>query len=94
MKYYSEKTKKLYDSEEDLEKSEASYAAKELELAKTKEARASRAKEVEDAYKAYTEAGDKYMKLRNQFVKDYGSYHATYNSVWVNPKSLFDIFFN
>ena len=70
MKYYSEKTKKLYDSEEELNKAEVALSEKELETKKLRDERAKRAKEVDDAY-------NKYVELLKAFVKDYHYYHRS-----------------
>lgn len=67
MKYYSEQTKKLYDSKAELEKAEKDFEEKKAAELKKKEAREARAKEVADAY-------NKYIELFNAFVKDYGYY--------------------
>jgi uncharacterized membrane protein len=67
MKYYSEQTKKLYDSPEELAKAEKDFEEKKAAELKKKEARETRAKEVADAY-------NKYVELFNAFVKDYGYY--------------------
>lgn len=83
MKYYSDKTRKLYDTEEDLLKAEELLAQKEIEEKKKMESRKSRAKEVEDAYKHY-------LDLLDKFIKDYGSFHTTLTQL---PKSLFDFWF-
>jgi len=83
MKYYSEKTQKLYNSEEALIKAEAALnKAQEEEKAK-KEVRAKRAKEVQEAF-------DNYKKLLKDFIKDYGYFHTTIN----DAESLFDFLFN
>lgn len=94
MKYYSEITKKPYDTVDDLKKAEAEIlASKEKEDAK-KAARAKEAKEVEEAmdvakkaqeaaYVARKAANDKL----NEFCKKYGSYHATYRGL----SNIFDI---
>ena len=70
MKYYSEQTKKLYESQEDLEKAEKEFEEKKAAELKKKEAREARAKEVADAY-------NKYVELFNAFVKDYGDYRKS-----------------
>lgn len=82
MKFYSEVTKGFYDSAKSCEEAEKEYN-KALDEKKEKEKalkakRKTRAKELEDAYKAIKEAEKKYSKLRNQFIKDYGSYHMTF----------------
>lgn len=68
---------------------------------KLKAERATRAKEVEDAFKAITTANKKYQDLLNAFVKDYGSYHCTIsdsdsntnNMSWKLLDDLFSTFF-
>lgn len=91
MKYYSEKTNKLYESAGALEVAEKELADKEAEKAKLSETKKIRAKEVEDAYKEVVEArkkardiireaDDKYNELKNKFVEDFGSYHMTYSA--------------
>ena len=103
MKFYSEVTKRLYDSQDELTTDERKVATAEAEKkaaeAKKSAERAARAKEVEDAYKAEVEAHAKYSKLRNQFVDDYGSFHMSYTTstpeVEVrSPYTLFDALFN
>lgn len=103
MKFYSDITKKLYDTSEALKKDEKavtnSEAEKKAAEAKKSAERAARAKEVEDAYKAEVEAHAKYIKLRNQFVDDYGSFHMSYTTSTpevevYSPYTLFDTLFN
>lgn len=91
MKYYSEKTNKLYESADALEAAEKELADKEVEKAKLSEAKKARAKEVEDAYEKVVEArkkardlikaaDDEYNSKKNKFIADYGSYHMTYSA--------------
>lgn len=84
MKYYSDITKKFYDTVKECEKAETDYkASKEKEkAAKEKKAaeRKKRASEVEDAYFAMIEAQNVYNKLKNEFIKDYGYYHVSYSN--------------
>lgn len=95
MKFYSEKLDKLFDTqelcaeaEEAHEKALAEAENKKLKLA---EERANRAKEVEDLYKAAVEAKKAYDEKLREFLKDYGSFHATFKNV--DPFfSLFDWF--
>lgn len=80
--FYSEVLNKYYNSEEACLQAEKEYAEKlaaqqEAEK-KAKETKAARAKEIEDAYKAYVESEKKYLELRNSFIKDYGQFHMTY----------------
>lgn len=88
MKFYSEVTKKLYDTEADLndaenaiKKTESENKAKEIKL---KNERAARAKVVNEAFKDYRKAKEiarkKYSDanaLLDAFVKDYGTYHVS-----------------
>ena len=86
MKFYSELTKKLYDTQEDLHKAE-------IALTKSKADRAERAKEVEKALKEANEANKKANKLLQEFVKDYGSFKTTIKDENVDANSMFwDVF--
>ena len=85
MKFYSEKLDKLFDTqelcaeaEEAHEKALAEAENKKLKLA---EERATRAKEVEDLYKTAIEAKKAYDEKLREFLKDYGSFHATFKNV-------------
>ena len=81
MKYFSEITGALYDTQEALDKDEAKIKAAEKAKAdaqaKKKAERASRAKEVDKALKAADEATEKARKLLDAFLEDYGSYHTS-----------------
>ena len=100
MKYYSEVTSKLYNTEEQLAIAEKNVKKmqeiKEKAEKEKKEARAARAKEVEEAFKAAKEAQVKANKLLSAFTKDYGYFHMSYSK---NDKAneedynLFDILF-
>lgn len=84
MKYYSEITRKYYDTESECIEAEKTHNAA-LEEAKAKKdaliaARKDRAKEIEEAYAAVRAAEKKYNKLRTDFIKDYGSFHMTFTS--------------
>ena len=84
MKYYSELTNTLYDSEQAL--TEAETELKKIEERKRaeeklkKETRAKRAKEVEEALKVANEAQTKAITLLKAFIKDYGYFHASYTT--------------
>ena len=84
MKFFSEVTKKLYDSEKDLAMAEAEVKAAEvqkLEAEKAKKmARATRAKEVEKALKEANEAQAKAIKMLKEFTNDYGYFHMSYST--------------
>ena len=95
MKYWSETLNKVFDTEAECQAAEEEHAAKKAEAEARKnalvEARANRAKEVEDAYKAAVAAKKNYDDLLKAFLKDYGSFHATFKDV--DPFfSLFDWF--
>lgn len=99
MKYFSEKTKKFYETSEDcvaaetaFDEEQARIAAEQKALAET---RKERAKEVEDAYKMANEWTNKYLKLRSEFVKDFGSFHMTIrdSEIPVRFEDMFRLFF-
>lgn len=99
MKIYSEKTKQEYKTVEACLEAEAAYDKEQEDLKAKREAAAAekrvRAAEVEEAYKAATEAGAKYYELRDKFVKDYGYYHMTYRSpANISTRDIFDTIFN
>ena len=83
MKYYSDVTKILYDSEKDLVADETKVKEeaerKAAETKKKNETRATRAKEVQEALKAATAATDKAQELLSKFVKDYGYFHTSFS---------------
>ena len=106
MKYYGERTKRLYETVEECERAE--FEAKEKEnLAKIEKERKERelkekkekdaaerkvaAEKVEAARKAYIEAQHAYKSELESFCKAYGSYHYTATSADEVP-SLFDWF--
>ena len=70
MKYYSEITKKTYDTEKECLKAEEEVTIKS---AKRKAA----ADRVEDKYKAMKEAEKMYFDELDKFCKEYGTYHRT-----------------
>jgi seryl-tRNA synthetase len=79
--YYSDVTKKYYESEDALIAAETEVIKAQKAAEEKNKARKTRAQEVEDAYKSAVEAQKKYLELRNKFVKDYGSYHTTFNEI-------------
>ena len=89
MKYYSDLTKKLYETEDELK-------AAEVELTKSKADRAEKAKEVTEAIKAATEATKKANQMLSDFVKEYGSFKTTLTDKDVDARdsfwSIFDKF--
>ena len=89
MKYYSEITKKVYDTEEALVKAEETKKAELAKVDELAQKKKERANEVRDAYqkvievrkkaqKEIEEIEKKYYALRDKFVEDYGSWHMTY----------------
>lgn len=94
MKYYSDETKKLYETEEALKAAEKAVFDAKQEKEKLKQQRSVRAKEVEDAFKAVEEAQTHAYKLLNDFTKDYGSFHMSWSNNAKKPYfPLFDILF-
>lgn len=98
--YCNQYTDELFDTEEKARESERKYleakAAKEKAEAERKAAlekknseRAARAKEVEEALKAFTDARKNYVEKLNAFCKDYGSFHTTVKGT--NPMDWFDL---
>ena len=73
MKYYSDVTKKLYESVDELKKAEAEITDKAA-------ARKKDAEKVEKAYNAYIEARKEYEKVLTEFCNKHGAYHKTYTS--------------
>ena len=79
--YYSDITKKYYESEKDLVAAENEVIKAQKAAEEKNKARKTRAQEVENAYKVAVDAQKKYLELRNQFIKDYGAYHTTINDI-------------
>ena len=84
MKYLSEITGEKYDTPDECIAEEQKYLAKKEAEKKAAEekanARKERAAEVNEAFKAAQEAQNHYIELRNKFVDDFGSFHATYST--------------
>lgn len=83
MKYISELTNKIYDTVEECEKADKQVLAERAAAEEKRKARAAekqaRQEEIEKAYENLTNARKTYDELRNAFVKDYGSFHMTFN---------------
>lgn len=94
MKYYSEMTNEVYETKEECEKIEKALVAKkkaeEEKQLVLKNEREARSKEVVEAFKKAREAEAKAQKLLKDFIKDYGSFHMSYNGKSSVP-SMFDI---
>ena len=92
MKYYSEVTKKVYDTVNEL---------KEAEMKVTNEvnARKADAEKVEAAYKACVDARVAYEKELSEFCKRHGAYHKTFKAEdatkeWNSLSKLVDTLFS
>ena len=85
MKFYSEKLNKLFDTQELCAQAETAHEKALAEAEAKKKAladeRANRAKEVEELYKTAVEAKKAYDDKLREFLKDYGSFHATFKNV-------------
>lgn len=80
MKYYSETTKKMYDSIKELEVAEAE-ALKEKDARKeAAEKVKAAANQVNEAYLAYQTACEEHNKVLREFCEKYGSYKTTVRS--------------
>lgn len=85
MRYYSDKLKQLFDTEEALSKAELALAEEQKRKEQLKTKRAERAKEVETAIE---QAND----LLEKFIEDYGSFHTSVKADdWFNK--LISLFF-
>ena len=105
MKYYSEKLKKLFDTEKDLKAAEKEQEELALVQKKELDIKKEMAKEVEAAYADYVktvkdsnvlvaDANKKYLQLRSDFIKKYGSYHMTYtdkDGITIQTDSVVDM---
>lgn len=80
MKYYSELTKKVYDTPELLEEAEKVVLEANKEKEKKLAERAERAKAVENAFAEAQAARKKADDLLSEFCRDYGSFHTTIKS--------------
>jgi hypothetical protein len=92
MKYYSELTKHLYETENELRMAENKVkeetAKREAAENLKKAERAKRAKEVENAIKEANAAQTKAIKLLKDFTNDYGYFHTTYSSKNMEEKEM------
>ena len=97
MKYYSDVTRKFYNTAEDCEKEEKQAIKQEEEkkLAEQRknEARAVAAKNVEEKRLVMVKAQKDYKEAIEAFYKQYGSYHFTSKSFDDIPH-LFNAFFD
>ena len=91
MKYYSEKTKQMYDSVDQLNQAEADHEKHELAVAKQKEERKADSVKVDEARKNAEKAYEDYRKELNEFIKKYGAYHTSYVTTLPETTNLFKI---
>ena len=82
MRYYSDVTKRFYNTVKECEKAENQFmeeqTKKEAEALAKSNARKDAAKKVESAYEAFTAAKKEYQKQLSDFCKEYGYYHISF----------------
>lgn len=97
MRYYSDELGKAFDTEKECLAAEKTYKLeqkkKQDEAEAAKKMRADRAAEVECALKEANEAYQHYHELLNKFIKDYGSFHCSFNG-HTDFDDLFNWFFH
>ena len=93
MKYFSEITKKVYNTPEELEIAEKEVLDEQKAQEEKSAKRAERAKEVEEAYAKAADVKEQADKLLNEFLKDYGSFHTTLKKP-IKRINIFDDWFN
>lgn len=74
MKFYSEQTKKFYDTESECQDAEEKYLAEKTNKAA---ARKADAEKVEKAFNELKAARENYNAALSDFCKKYGAYHKT-----------------
>ena len=94
MKYFSEITNSVYDTEQELIEAEELVEKEEEKKKIAKAERAEREKEIEEAIRDAAEAQKKVNELIDAFVADYGSYHSTIKDTNFKPftSPFFDFF--
>lgn len=97
MRIYSEITGQNYATVEACQAAEIDFnnklALKKAEQNKLSLEKKTRADAVAAAYKTVKDAEKAYLKLRNEFVKDYGYFHMTYRDSDAIPNvDIFDMF--
>ncbi len=94
MRYYSDMTRKFYETPEACEKAELQLKEererKEAEALQKTNARKEAAKKVETAYNELVSARKNYQKLLADFCKEYGPFHMSLTKD--NALDLFDSF--
>lgn len=77
MKYYSEKTDEIYETEKELKAAEKAFDEAEKEKEAKKSKRAEDAKKVEDLYKEAYEAYKVANEAMQDFIREHGSFHTS-----------------
>ena len=101
--YCNQYTDEIFDTEEKALASEREYlevqeakkkaeAERKAALEKKNSERAAKAKEVEEALKAYNEARKNYQQKLGEFCRTYGAFHTSIKDV--NPLDLVDAMFD
>lgn len=89
MKYVSEKTNKIYNTEEDLKKAEADFDAAEAKKREASLAKKAEATKVEDAFKALNAAkkeyNDRHAAAREAYAKAVADAKKAYDEA-INPE--------
>lgn len=86
MKYYSELTKKMYDTEDELNSAESEMKSRQTE-------RGEAAKKVEDALKKVADDRKEAERLLEEFTEKYGAFHTSIKDP-TTFKSFFDWLFD
>lgn len=89
MKYYSDKTKKVYNEVADLESAEKAYDDAHAEELKEKESAKRDAEEIKKTYEELAALRKKYCALVDAFVRDHKSYRLT-----ISTRDYFDNLFD
>ena len=98
MKYYSEKTKKIYKTIEELEKAEKEVVEEELRKEKLKETKNARKQELIDAWntfvddtdKLYKELADKQRIAKDLYVKTEENAHKEFDKQFNDCKVKYE----
>ena len=91
MKYYSEETKKFYDSEAECAREERRVLKEKNDKAAARKADADK---VEAAFSELTKARVAYTKALNEFVEKHGPYHKSFSKEDLAELPSFDWLFD
>lgn len=93
--FFSDILNRTFDSKEKCLAEEAKFLKakkeKEEKEKKASEGRKADAEKVTAAFELYRKNYNEYLKLRNEFIKKYGSYHMSYSEVEEMPLMV-DVF--